>query len=146
MKGHGFRKKDNSRLLVTDCCLLYAEVLARRLGSTNGKITLANLIFMAYFDIQQSVDVVLSSTLTWLQGGLAKCDHLSILRFSYSLVHASHKNPTTITDDKGNTFVLTTYTSEVPVRARQMAQTESGLLFVGSRQGRGNLYAVVAPN
>lgn len=54
------------------------------------------------------------------------------------------QDPTTITDDKGNTFELTTYTGEVP-SARQMAQTESGLLFVGSRQGRGNLYAVVPP-
>lgn len=49
------------------------------------------------------------------------------------------------TDDKGNAFEITTYTNEVP-SARQMAQTDSGVLFVGSRQGRGNLYAVVPPS
>ena len=52
------------------------------------------------------------------------------------------QEPTTITDDEGNTFELTTYTSEVP-SARQMAETESGVLFVGSRGANGNLYAVV---
>lgn len=55
------------------------------------------------------------------------------------------QEPTTLSDDTGNTFELTTYTSEVP-SARQMAQTESGMLFVGSRGGNGNLYAVVPPS
>lgn len=54
------------------------------------------------------------------------------------------QEPVTITDDEGNSFELTTYTNEVP-SARQMAQTESGILFVGSRRGSGNLYAVVPP-
>lgn len=67
---------------------------------------------------------------------------LTFLALSIFASSAIAQEPIEITDDEGNTFELTTYTAEVP-SARQMAETESGVLFVGSRGANGNLYAVV---
>ena len=50
----------------------------------------------------------------------------------------------TITDDDGEVFELTTYAS-IP-NARQMAQTESGILFVGSMLRRAQIHAVDPTN
>ena len=49
--------------------------------------------------------------------------------------------PQVIHDDDGHVFEIDLYTDKVP-NARQMAETESGILFVGSR-GEGKLYAVL---
>lgn len=62
-----------------------------------------------------------------------------LLIFGASLTCAE---PVLITDDDGEVFELTTYAS-VP-SARQMAQTDSGLLLVGSFQSR--VYAVDSKN
>ncbi len=56
---------------------------------------------------------------------------------------SSAQQPVKFTDVDGNAFELITYTDDVP-GARQMALSESGMLFVGSR-GPGSLYAVVPP-
>lgn len=62
----------------------------------------------------------------------------SILLVACAMLTAG--DPVTTVDDDGEIFELTTYAS-IP-RARQMAQTESGLLFVGTMPRRGSIYAV----
>ena len=59
-------------------------------------------------------------------------------------VTCTAQEPVVFTDELGNEFQLTTLTDRVPY-ARQMAQSESGMLFVGSMRG-GLVYAVVPPN
>ena len=67
---------------------------------------------------------------------------LTLVALTLLAIVSIAQEPVVITDNEGNEFELTTYTREVP-SARQMAQTESGILFVGSRGANGNLYAVV---
>lgn len=56
------------------------------------------------------------------------------------LVHSATE-PIVFKDPDGNHFIIETYSDEVP-NARQMAETESGILFVGSRRA-GNVYGIL---
>lgn len=67
--------------------------------------------------------------------------HFTIAALFILALTCSAQEPTVITDDLGNVFHITTVTDKMP-SARQMALTDSGILFVGSKD-RSNVYATV---
>ena len=66
---------------------------------------------------------------------------MTLTGWGFASAAMAQELPQIIQDDEGHLFKIELYTDKVP-NARQMAETESGLLFVGSR-GEGKIYAVL---
>ena len=73
-----------------------------------------------------------------------RTEYLVLCLFLISSANLAFTESVSIVDDDGEAFELTTYAT-VP-NARQMALTESGILFVGSRLRRSTIHAVDPAN